>query len=127
MFTYNWITSSCPNCYTDYTGNTAHCEACGIDTEQQKPIHEHDCNRCIFLGNYNGEDLYFCPGVKYESTIISRSGIDGDYGSGLCFANRSENLGEAALRAYTLGLLDHGEFATLGGYYPKKYYTKYRY
>lgn len=50
-----------------------------------QPIHKHDCNRCKFLGSFNGEDLYYCP--PYDSTskhwtLVSRYGEMGDYCSG---------------------------------------------
>jgi len=43
-------------------------------------IHEHDCDVCISLGDFNGQDLYYHPGKHW--TLISRYGIDGDYCSG---------------------------------------------
>lgn len=69
-----------------------------------KPVFEHDCERCVFLGTVQRPakygpgrrehgpddpeatapfDLYFCPG---EPTIIARWSSDGpDYMSGICF------------------------------------------
>ena len=58
----------------------------------EKPIYEHDCDNCKFLGNYKSPesgdnqtyDLYFCPG---EDTVIARYGNNGwEYASGLRFA-----------------------------------------
>jgi len=48
------------------------------------PLHEHDCDKCMFLGQYDGHDLYFCLGR--EKTLIARNGPEGDYSSGSCFA-----------------------------------------
>ncbi len=48
------------------------------------PRYEHDCTACVFLGQYNEYDLYFCP---HEPTLIARrSSEDGDYRSGIVFA-----------------------------------------
>ena len=48
-----------------------------------KPIHQHDCDRCVFLGTLDQRDLYFCPG---EPTVIARRSSDPpDYQSGLVF------------------------------------------
>lgn len=40
--------------------------------------HEHDCDACIFMGHFEDNDLWFCPGDK---SLISRYGPDGDYRS----------------------------------------------
>ena len=51
-----------------------------------KPEHEHDCNSCIFLGNYYSSpkkicDMYYCKGSD-GGTIIIRNSSDGpDYWS----------------------------------------------
>lgn len=55
---------------------------------KDNPFHEHDCDACVFLGNYKswmleGDewkkiDLYFCPS---GNTFIARHGRDGDYWS----------------------------------------------
>jgi hypothetical protein len=68
----------------------------------EKPIFEHDCEKCIFLGHYEGYDLYFC---KNEPTVIARYGENGDYMSGLIFADINPVLGEAKRRAIELCLL----------------------
>lgn len=41
--------------------------------------HEHDCDKCIFLGEYKEYDLYFHPGRYW--TLVARFGKDGDYQS----------------------------------------------
>ena len=53
---------------------------------EDNPFHEHDCDACVFLGNYNdwkfeGDedkniDLYFCP---KHSEFIARHGEQGEY------------------------------------------------
>lgn len=43
-----------------------------------QPRHEHDCDRCVFLGQIAEQDLYFCPP---EGSVILRDGPDGDYAS----------------------------------------------
>jgi hypothetical protein len=66
-----------------------------IETQAQKDVkngiptpearYKHDCNKCVFLGNYNEYDLYFCAigNFMVEPTVIARYGEDGDYLSGL--------------------------------------------
>ncbi len=60
---------------------------------QIKPIYEHDCTSCIFLGTILNDkdlpvDLYFCP---KEPTILARFSSEGsDYTSGL----RGLNVGQ---------------------------------
>ena len=47
------------------------------------PLFEHDCDCCLYLGTYNGADLYFCPSDMGIPTVISRfSSEGGDYASG---------------------------------------------
>ena len=54
--------------------------------ELSTPKHEHDCDNCIFLGNYLWEhdnidyDIYICirKNSRYKS-FIARYGINGDY------------------------------------------------
>ena len=66
-----------------------------------KPLYQHDCKECIFLGNYactgSKYDLYVHP---YGSTaIIARWGDDGpDYMSGWVFAKVQPALAEAKRR-----------------------------
>lgn len=60
-----------------------------------KPIHEHDCDECVFLGNSkDGKmDLYYHGGER--ETVIARFGTDGDYMSGMVFVGRNPYLTEA--------------------------------
>ena len=70
---------------------------------KQQPLHKHDCDVCIFLGSFNGEDLYFHPIAPL--TLISRAGEGSHYLSGLPFWNVEPQLGEAARRAVDIGVL----------------------
>jgi len=48
------------------------------------PRYEHDCDRCIFLGEDGIYDLYYCDRTP---TVVCRYGNEGrEYGSGLVFA-----------------------------------------
>lgn len=48
------------------------------------PIWEHDCNRCTFLGHFEGHDLYACVGRQdVGPTLIARYGADEDCYEGL--------------------------------------------
>lgn len=52
------------------------------------PVYAHDCDDCVFLGHYEGHDLYFCPKEADEGTVIARWSGDGpDYASGLPFGH----------------------------------------
>lgn len=72
---------------------------------EECPLFEHDCDGCEYLGQYEGRDLYYCPG---EPTVISRNSSDGgDYSSGICFAegpHAMPRLAEALRRARVRGL-----------------------
>ena len=48
--------------------------------------HEHDCEHCKPLGEHGIYDLYFCE-QHGSPTVIARFGPDGDYISGMCFAD----------------------------------------
>lgn len=73
------------------------------------PRYKHDCSKCYFLGHHNEYDLYFCPEQVTGPTVIARYGIDGDYCSGMSFAETIEPLGIAKQRAIDCGLLVEGE------------------
>ena len=69
-----------------------------------KPLFQHDCEKCVFLGSFNGEDLYFHPLPMI--TLVRRHGSEGwDYTSGLPLWNVDPILGEAARRALEKGLI----------------------
>lgn len=76
-----------------------------------EPHFEHDCDNCTFLGNYNGEDLYYCTqNNTYGTVIVRKSSYGPDYFSGLPFAketlkeSRSPGLRVAYLIARDKGL-----------------------
>ena len=47
-------------------------------------LFQHDCNSCIFLGNYKGCDLYICKKHSGLHSLIAREGNEGsEYRSGL--------------------------------------------
>jgi hypothetical protein len=53
----------------------------------EQPKYDHDCDRCQFLGTFDGHDLYYCPGGG--PTIIARYSSDGpDYSSGMTFGEK---------------------------------------
>ena len=73
------------------------------------PQYEHDCESCVFLGNYENEngryDLYYHGGD--HKTVIGRYGNDGgDYSSGMVFGRDGlvPELAEAYNRAKEQGL-----------------------
>jgi hypothetical protein len=73
-----------------------------------KPLYKHDCELCVFLGQFENEDLYFCGNQigPTSKTVIARcSDAAGDYVSGLCFTNVIPALKEAEIRAVKKGLL----------------------
>ena len=49
-----------------------------------EPRFRHDCEDCVFIGHYEGHDIYRCPqeGLPWP-TIVARYGDDGpEYTSG---------------------------------------------
>jgi hypothetical protein len=71
-----------------------------------KPLYTHDCESCLYLGQYEDKDLYYCSG-GFTNTVIARYGNDGpEYMSGMIFAinGHNPNLVEAYKRANLLGL-----------------------
>lgn len=64
-----------------------------IPSVQTKPQFTHDCTCCVYLGQSEGADLYFCgsPGrSNVFTTIIARFSSEGrDYASGWIFGKRS--------------------------------------
>lgn len=57
----------------------------------EKPKFKHDCESCVFLGRFEGADLYYCAGQRTE-TIVARFSSEGaDYTSGLCFGKKRIN------------------------------------
>lgn len=74
-----------------------------VDTEQS-PRFAHDCEKCIFLGQYKEYDLYFCKQGGCHPTVIARYGNEGcEYCSGLGFS--MPHMQEAEKRAKALNLI----------------------
>lgn len=91
-------------------------------TMKMSPKYTHDCDKCVFLGTFNGEgfkeeeqDLYFCSEIY--PTVITRYGNDGpEYTSGLHFAHLIPGLAEAKRRAQELNLLQENILVILFGF-----------
>jgi hypothetical protein len=70
------------------------------------PRYEHECEGCIYLGQWNKFDLYYCPQGGRLPTVLARYGDRGEeYNSGLALAENMPQLGEARRRAIAAGLL----------------------
>jgi len=70
--------------------------------KSEAPRYVHDCDLCVFLGSYLGDDLYYCPGR--EKTVVVRISSDGpDYISGAVFAPYNDAIREAVARAHAEG------------------------
>lgn len=67
--------------------------------------HKHDCEQCRPLGEFMEFDLYFCEQQIGGPTVIARFGPNGNYNSGMCFADTMPELGEAKRRAIQAGLI----------------------
>lgn len=73
----------------------------------ETPQYKHDCDDCIFLGRYDGHDLYFHK--KFPVTVLARFGNNGpDYVSGLLMWKIIPVLHEAAIRAVAQRLMTEG-------------------
>jgi hypothetical protein len=49
-----------------------------------KPLYDHDCDRCRFVGTYNGRDLYVCAfDGAIDAVLLRQSSKGGDYESAL--------------------------------------------
>lgn len=73
-----------------------------------KPIFEHDCPICTFLGHSDDgkKDLYFCPQTGTLPTVIARYSDHGpDYMSGIAFAPFNPDINKAVRLAKERGLL----------------------
>lgn len=84
--------TDCPKCGSPHMTmeelQTMGCSTCGwvvaieVAPEPEPRLFEHDCEECLWLGTYRGNDLYYHPGDN--QTVIARFGDDGpDYHSGL--------------------------------------------
>lgn len=52
-----------------------------------RPLHRHDCDKCVFLGRYRNDahtyDLYVCAKDWLDGNeYVARYGVDGEYLSG---------------------------------------------
>lgn len=73
-----------------------------------KPIFEHDCTACVYLGSDFDHDFYICSNKDEHpclSTLIARYGVDGDYSSGLEFCWSNPYLNKALELAFYKGEL----------------------
>lgn len=78
----------------------------------ETPKHQHDCDKCLFLGRFTSDDnydLYYCLQGGSVPTIIARYGENGAYLSGMSFGylgreDMQSPLGEAWRRAKEKGL-----------------------
>lgn len=65
------------------------CSICDIehlnDPRNVPPArHKHDCERCVYLGQHDEYDLYYCEQNAGSATLVARWSDDGpDYVSGL--------------------------------------------
>ena len=77
------------------------------------PLHTHDCDTCIYLGNDGENDYYFHRGTSkefFDTTLICRySSEPNDYGSGKAFCTVSPAINKALELAYTQGILNENE------------------
>lgn len=69
------------------------------------PAFDHDCDRCLFLGTYEGRDLYYCEEGSFETVIARHSSDPGDYTSGLILDGVDPLITEGARRARNKGYL----------------------
>lgn len=69
-----------------------------------KPRHEHECERCIFLGQYREYDLYFCPSEKRPQVIARKSDIPYDCLTGMIFSREPGPLAYALAAAKSKNL-----------------------
>lgn len=60
----------------------------------ENPLYQHNCDHCVFLGTYQGTDLYACesgcPGYAWPTVIARSSDEPSDYMSGLKIAEAIE-------------------------------------
>jgi hypothetical protein len=67
--------------------------------------YSHHCTDCVFLGQFQEFDLYYCSAPRSNHpTVLAVFGVGGDYHSGLNFGwGQMEELVEARKRAQALG------------------------
>ena len=89
------------------------CAQCDMETVENTHIkpaarYKHDCDKCVYLGQHDGDDLYFCAqdSSYCHPTLIARYGNDGpEYRSGLCFKDIDPSIGAAYRLACERGVL----------------------
>lgn len=59
-----------------------------IAAQVAKPIHQHDCTRCVFLGTLATGDFYCCPKDTGHDYILRYSSEGSDYFSACDFQHR---------------------------------------
>lgn len=69
--------------------------------------YQHDCDDCVFLGHFQGSDLYFHPSVP--TLVARRSSEEPDYVSGLYLVGVYPELGVALGLAVDRKLLSINE------------------
>ena len=76
--------------------------------KEPKPLHTHDCDKCIFLGSDNENDYYYCHDEKHPvlSSLIARYGEEEKYTSGLSFAMSSIPINNALKLAVEQNVLN---------------------
>lgn len=75
-------------------------------TEEMHMRYEHDCKRCVPLGQHEEYDLYYCESGAGMPTLVARWSSEGpDYKSGLRFIKGDDALEAAHKLAAAEGLV----------------------
>jgi hypothetical protein len=80
---------------------------------------EHDCLKCLPLGEHDGCDLYYCPSRSLGGSVISRFGAEGhEYASGplevLFYADLKGTYSGGLVEGFRRVLKDHISFDFAG-------------
>ena len=67
--------------------------------------YKHDCDKCVYLGEYGDADLYFCNQSGIKTVIARYSDEPSDYISGMEFTSVNKDLMEAKKRAISFGAM----------------------
>ncbi len=76
-----------------------------------KPVFQHDCDVCRFVGRLDGHDLYLCAG---DGSYIRRFG-DRDHENGSLGTMTPEGSAYSLIRTLVLRGLIGNEYRTVGG------------
>lgn len=78
-----------------------------LDRPNRLPaVFKHDCGACVYLGHWDGHDLYYCAVQVTGPTVIARYGSVGpDYKSGVLLSDQDQHLWCAKLLAQERGLM----------------------